>query len=136
MIRHISKPEYVHVLLNPLPVYGLAVGVLGLFIALLFKTRAARVTTLALVLLSAASAWPVYHMRRAEPLIYVFHVVSALSALGITAEFVVPKAAVPMSDTAINATKPSSAGQTLTSWTHTALRKVTTLLLFRCATRN
>jgi hypothetical protein len=25
MIAHLSKPEYVHVLLNPLPVYGLAV---------------------------------------------------------------------------------------------------------------
>jgi hypothetical protein len=30
MIEHLSKPEYVHVLLNPLPVYGLGVGVLGL----------------------------------------------------------------------------------------------------------
>jgi len=39
MIEHLSKPEYVHVLLNPLPVYGLAVGVLGLIIALLSKTR-------------------------------------------------------------------------------------------------
>jgi hypothetical protein len=46
MIEHLSKPEYVHVLLNPLPVYGLAVGVLGLVIALLSKTRAARVTAL------------------------------------------------------------------------------------------
>jgi hypothetical protein len=48
MIKHLSKPEYVHVLLNPLPVYGLAVGVAGLFIALLLKTRAARVTARAL----------------------------------------------------------------------------------------
>jgi len=119
MIKHLSKPEYVHVLLNPLPVYGLAVGMLGLFIALLFKTRAARVTALALVLLITASAWPVYHygeagydrvkamvddagdkwldehMRRGEQLIYVFYVVAALSALGIAAEFVVSKASVP-----------------------------------------
>jgi hypothetical protein len=117
MIARLGKPEYVHVLLNPLPVYGLAVGVLGLIIALLFKTRAARVTALGLVMLSAASAWPVYsygeagydrvkamvddagdkwleeHMRRAEELIYVFYVVAALSAVGIIAEFAVPKAA-------------------------------------------
>jgi hypothetical protein len=96
MIAHLSKPEYVHVLLNPLPVYRLAVGVVGLIIALLLRTRAARVTALALVMLSAASAWPVYcygeagydrvktmvdeagdkwleeHMRRGEQLIYVF----------------------------------------------------------------
>ena len=120
MIEHLSKPEYVHVLLNPLPVYGLAVGVLGLIIALLSKTRAARVTALALVMVSAASAWPVYHygeagydrvksivdeagdkwldehMRRGEQLIYVFYVVAALSAVGIMAEFAAPKAAVPL----------------------------------------
>lgn len=120
MIEYLSKPEYVHVLLNPLPVYGLAMGVLGLIIALISKTRAARVTALALVMVSAASAWPVYyygeagydrvkaiaddagdkwldeHMRRGEQLIYVFYLVAALSAVGIIAEFAVPKTAVPM----------------------------------------
>jgi glucan phosphoethanolaminetransferase (alkaline phosphatase superfamily) len=125
MISFLGKPEYVHVLLNPLPVYGLAVGVLGLIIALLLNTRAARVTALALVMVSAASAWPVYyygeagydrvkamvdeagdkwleeHMRRGERLIYVFYVVAALSAVGITAEFFFPKAAVPIAITAL-----------------------------------
>jgi len=108
MIEHLSKPEYVHVLLNALPVHGLAVGVLGLVIALLSKTRAARVTALALVMVSAASAWPVYHygeagdkwldehMRRGKQLIYVFYVVAALSAVGIVGEFAAPKAAVPL----------------------------------------
>jgi hypothetical protein len=61
MIAHLSKPEYVHVLLNPLPVYRLAVATLALDIALLLKTRAVRVIALALVILSAASAWPVYY---------------------------------------------------------------------------
>src|ERR1700736_1456164 len=120
MIGHLSKPEYVHVLLNPLPVYGLAVGVLGLIIALLSRTRAARVTALALVMVSAASAWPVYyygeagydrvksmvdedgdkwldeHMRRGEQLIYVFYVVAGLSAVAIAAEFKSPRSAVPL----------------------------------------
>lgn len=120
MIEHLSRPEYVHVLLNPLPVYGLAVGTLALIVALFSKTRAARVTALALVMVSTASAWPVYyygeagydrvkamvddagdkwldeHMRRGERLIYVFYLVAALSAVGIIADFVVPKAAVPM----------------------------------------
>jgi hypothetical protein len=120
MIEHLSKPEYVHVLLNPLPVYGLAVGMLGLFIALLSRTRAARVTALALVMVTAASAWPVYHygeagydrvksmvdeagdkwldehMRRGEQLIYVFYAVAALSAVGIVVEFAAPKAAIPL----------------------------------------
>jgi len=120
MIEHLSRPEYVHVLLNPLPVYGLAVSVVGLIIALLSRARAARVTALALVMVSAASAWPVYHfgeagydrvktivddagdkwldehMRRGERLIYVFYVVAVLSAIGIVAEFAVPKAAIPL----------------------------------------
>ena len=32
-------PEYVHVLLNPLPVYGLAIGVLALCAGLLARSR-------------------------------------------------------------------------------------------------
>ena len=110
-----------HVLLNPLPVYGLAVGVLGLLLALISRTRAARVTALALIFVSAISAWPVYHygqaaydrvlsmadadgdkwleehMRRAEQLIYVFYVVAALSSVAIFAEFKSQRAAVPLS---------------------------------------
>jgi hypothetical protein len=39
--EHLSTPEYLRVLLNPLPVYELAVGVLGLFLALLSRVRAA-----------------------------------------------------------------------------------------------
>jgi hypothetical protein len=61
MIANLSKPEYVHVLLNPLPIYGLGVAVVGLIIALLWRSRAARITALALVMLSAASAWLVYY---------------------------------------------------------------------------
>ena len=120
MIAHLSKPEYVHVLLNPLPVYGLAVGMFTLFIALLLKTRAARLTALAIVMLSAGSAWPVYHygeagydrvktmvdedgdkwleehMHRGEQLIYVFYLVAALSASAIIVEFARPRAAIPI----------------------------------------
>lgn len=114
MIAHLSKPEYVHVLLNPLPVYGLGIGLAGLIIALGLRARPARVTALPLVMLSAASAWPVCsygeagydrmkamvdeegdkwleaHMRRGQKLIYVFYVVAALSAAGIIAEFALP----------------------------------------------
>src|SRR5207245_3294385 len=120
MIEHLGKPEYVHVLLNPLPVYGLAVATLALIIALFSRTRVARVTALALVMVSSASAWPVYyfgeagydrvkamvdedgdkwldeHTRRGEQLIYIFYVLAALSAVAITAEFAAPKVAVPV----------------------------------------
>src|SRR5436190_21890964 len=54
------QPEYVHVLINPLPIYGLAMGWIGLIIALFLWSRPAQIATLALVLISAVSAWPAY----------------------------------------------------------------------------
>lgn len=120
MLEYLSNPEYVHVLLNPLPVYGLAVGVLGLVVALFTKARAARVTALVIIFVSALSAWPVYeygqkgydrvlamsdsdggkwlkeHMDRAEKLIYAFYVLAALATAGLAAEQFAPRAAVPL----------------------------------------
>src|SRR5438093_3756436 len=53
-------PEYIHVLINPLPIYGLAMSWIGLLIAVFLRSRPAQIATLALVLISAASAWPAY----------------------------------------------------------------------------
>ena len=102
-----SQPEYVHVLINPLPIYGLAVGWIGLVIAFFLRSRPAQIATLALVLISAAAAWPVYefgeegydrilsmtdddghawldeHQSRADQLIYFFYALAGLSALAI-----------------------------------------------------
>ncbi len=33
-LKDLSQPEYIHVLINLLPVYGLAMGIIGLVIAL------------------------------------------------------------------------------------------------------
>ncbi|MGZ5538352.1 MAG: hypothetical protein ACXWG0_07475 [Chthoniobacterales bacterium] len=118
MLEHFGNPEYLHVLLNPLPVYGLAVGLLGLIIALLTRTRAARVTALAIVFVSTISAAPVYHygeaaydrvlsmtdgdgrkwleehQRRGETLIYAFYAVAALAAGTLLSERFAPRASV------------------------------------------
>ena len=59
--QDLSQPEYIHVLINPLPVYGLAMGIIGFIIALLQRSRTAQVATLALIVLSGAIAWPVVH---------------------------------------------------------------------------
>ncbi|HEY2124549.1 MAG TPA: hypothetical protein VGG94_03705, partial [Chthoniobacterales bacterium] len=59
LLRDLRQPEYLHVLLNPLPIYGLAVSLIGLVIALFARSRSAQVATLAIVFLSALSAWPV-----------------------------------------------------------------------------
>lgn len=59
LLQHLKQPEYVHVLLNPMPVYGLAVGILGVIAALVAKERRAILVSLLLVFVGAASAWPV-----------------------------------------------------------------------------
>lgn len=118
--HHLSQPEYVHVLLNPIPVYGLATGVLALIAALFFRVRAALVPALIAVLFSGAMAWPVYengeeaydrvyamsntegeawlntHMHRAEKLIYVFYALAALAAAAILLPLKWPRTMLPL----------------------------------------
>jgi len=118
--QDLSQPEYVHVLLNPLPVYGLLVAIIGLIIALLQRSRPAQVTMLALILLSAAIAWPVVHYgeasydrvlsltneegaawlkahaHRADQFIWYFYALAALAAVAIFAPMKWPKIATPL----------------------------------------
>jgi hypothetical protein len=120
LVRDLRQPEYIHVLLNPLPVYGLLVGWVGLVIGLALRSRRAQIATLTLVLLSSSSAWPVYefgqqgydrvlsmtdqdgeawldeHKERGEDLIWVFYVLAALSAFAIAAPIKWPKSSTPL----------------------------------------
>ena len=120
LIRDLQQPEYIHVLLNPLPVYGLLVGWVGLVIGLALRSRRAQIATLTLVLLSSISAWPVYefgqqsydrvlsmtdeageawldeHVHRAEDLIWVFYALAALTAFAIAAPIKWPKSSMPL----------------------------------------
>ena len=120
LVRDLRQPEYIHVLLNPLPVYGLLMGWVGLVIGLALRSRRAQIATLTLVLLSSISAWPVYefgeqgydrvlsmtdeageswldeHMHRAENLIWVFYALAALSAFAIAAPIKWPKSSMPL----------------------------------------
>jgi hypothetical protein len=113
----LSKPEYIHVLINPLPVYGLTMGIIGLILALILRSRSAQIATLALILLSGAIAWPVVeygekgydrvlsmsddegqawlkaHMDRADKLVWSLYVVAGLAALAIFAPVKWPKTA-------------------------------------------
>src|SRR5207237_10783244 len=57
--RGLQQPEYVHTLINPLPVYGLGIGLFALIIAMFLRHRSAHITALSVIFLSAASAWPV-----------------------------------------------------------------------------
>src|SRR5215467_4636495 len=119
-VRSLRQPEYVHVLLNPLPVYGLLVAWIGLVTALVTKNRRAHIATLLLIFITSISAWPVYefgeegydrvlamtdddghawldeHQDRAQKLIYVFYVLAALSAAAIIVPLRWPKSSVPL----------------------------------------
>ena len=114
------QPEYVHVLLNPLPIYGLAMGWIGLIIAAVLRSRSAQITTLVLVLIGAASAWPVYefgeqaydrvlsmadepgrawldeHRDRGEDCIWFFYGLAVLSAVALVAPRRWPRSAGPL----------------------------------------
>ena len=107
-------------LINPLPIYGLATAALLLAGALILRNRPAQLLALALLFLCAASAWPTYlagqkayyrvyptadsegqqwldvHKRRGEKLIYVFY---ALAAVALSAALIpakAPKTAFPL----------------------------------------
>jgi hypothetical protein len=119
-LKHLSDPEYMHVLLNPLPVYGLAIAVIGLALALIFRSRSAIIIALALVFISGISAWPVLsygqaaydrvksmsdpageqwldaHMERGEKLIYSFYVLAGLAVAGMIAPIRWPRTATPL----------------------------------------
>ena len=60
-LKGLEQPEYIHVFINPLPVFGLAMGSAGLIVGLALQSREARTVALALILIAAASAWPVFH---------------------------------------------------------------------------
>jgi hypothetical protein len=117
ILRDLRQPEYIHVLINPLPIYGLAVAWIGLVVALFLKSRPAQIATLAIVFASSAAAWPVFeygeqaedrvesladadgqawlaaHKDRAEDCIYFFYALALLSAAAIVAPLKWPKSA-------------------------------------------
>lgn len=107
LLRDLRQPEYIHVLLNPLPVYGLVAGLIGLVVAICQRSRLARTVALLLVIISTATAWPVYeygqqaydrvlsmaddagqawlavHKQRAENLIWFFYAVAVVSVVAL-----------------------------------------------------
>ncbi|MEN3369806.1 MAG: hypothetical protein V7609_1949 [Verrucomicrobiota bacterium] len=105
--QHLSDPEYVHVLINPLPVYGLSIAVLALVLALFLRTQRLTIAALVLVFVCSMSAWPTYnygeaaydrikamsdpageqwldeHMARGMKMIWMFYVLAGVAAIGL-----------------------------------------------------
>lgn len=120
LLRDLQQPEYVHVLINPLPVYGLAIGVLALIVALFLRNRSAQTVALILILITAASAWPVIyfgeaaydrvlsmadsdgeawlkaHEARAKKLEYMFYVTALVAAVALLFPKKWPRSAMPL----------------------------------------
>jgi hypothetical protein len=119
-LRGLRQPEYVHVLLNPLPVYGLLISWIALIAALISKSRRAHIVTLILIFVTSISAWPVYefgeegydrvlamtdddghawldeHQARGQKLIYVFYALAVLSAAAFVVQLRWPKSSMPL----------------------------------------
>lgn len=120
LLRDLRQPEYVHTLLNPLPIYGLGIALLGLVIAFFLRSRPAEVTALGLICFCALSVWPVIHFgesaynniltlsdddgrawleaheERAEALMYIFYALAAVALAAIIAPRKWPRAATPL----------------------------------------
>ncbi len=104
------KAEYVHVLLNPLPVYGLSMGILVLAAALLTDSKTARNLGVLVIVICAASAWPVLiygqhgynhlypqldtdsqkwldlHMERTERFVYAYYLTAFLGVAALVTQ--------------------------------------------------
>jgi hypothetical protein len=118
--RALQQPEYVHTLINPLPVYGLGIGLVALIIAMFLRNRSAHVTALSVIFLAAASAWPVKyygeeaydrvlsmsdetgsawlaaHEDRADKFIWSFYLLAVVAAAAIVVPRKFPKTAIPL----------------------------------------
>jgi hypothetical protein len=125
ILGHFGRPEYLHVLLNPIPVYGLSMGLLALSAGLLMRSRRAIIAALLVIFVSGLMAWPVYyfgeqaydrvramsdvagglwldeHMARGMKLIYAFYLLAAVALAGIVAPFKWPRSSLPLAIAAL-----------------------------------
>ena len=107
LFQQLRQPEYVHVLLNPIPVYGTLCGILALIVALILRSRPAQVVAYVIVVLATLSVWPVseygehaydrvysmsnsdaqkwldVHVHRADRGVYVFYATALVAAVAL-----------------------------------------------------
>ncbi len=118
--QHLKQPEYVHVLLNPLPVYATAMGVVALGVSLAMRNRQAQIIGLIILIIGCVSVWPVeefgehgydrvysmsnheaqqwldVHMHRADQCAPVFYATAVSAALAILAGWKYPNVALKL----------------------------------------
>lgn len=62
--QSVRDPEYAHLLLESVPLYGLAFGLILLIVAFVVQERKCRLLALGLIFLSCASVWPYLDFRQ------------------------------------------------------------------------
>jgi len=116
-----ANPAYRHLLINHLPIIGLAAGALALFIALFLRQRAAHVPALIVILVMAASAVPVHktgslayksvrhiaddagadwldlHSDRADQGMPAFYILTGLALAALVVPYKWPRTSLPLS---------------------------------------
>jgi disulfide bond formation protein DsbB len=119
-LQTLKQPEYVHVLLNPIPVYGTLCGILALIVALILRSRPAQIVAYVIVILSTLSAWPVVeygehgydrvysmsnsdaqqwldvHRHRADRGVYVFYATALVAAVALVLPRFRPRTQLPL----------------------------------------
>jgi len=120
VLRDLQQPEYLHVLLNPIPLYGLAFALFGLIAATYLRSRGGQLAALVLVFASAIFVWPVVrqgdlaynpvlsmadengqawlkaHVHRADQLVWIYYTLAGLAAAAIFVPKKWPRTALPL----------------------------------------
>lgn len=121
-LRH---PEYIHVLLNPIPLYVLGTGVVILVWSLFRKSREAQTIGLWILVLAGIAAWPTWyfghqayhhlydalstegqewadvHLHRASRTIYIYYATGIIALAAIFLPRKIPKATIPLTIAAL-----------------------------------
>ncbi len=120
VLRDLQQPEYLHVLLNPIPLYGLAFALFGLIAATYLRSRGGQLAALVLVFASAIFVWPVVrqgdlaynpvlsmadengqawlkaHVHRADQLVWLYYTLAGVAAAAIFVPKKWPGTAAPL----------------------------------------
>ncbi|MBI4375420.1 MAG: hypothetical protein HY549_03125 [Elusimicrobia bacterium] len=113
---HLKKPEYIHVLINPIPIFGMGLGLLLLLIARFRPAEGLLEAGLAVIIFTGLATYPtiklgqkaydrIYetiplegqmwldvHMDRAEKFQYLFYLAAVLAAASLWTRKIRPKA--------------------------------------------
>jgi hypothetical protein len=60
ILEALRQPEYRHILLNPIPIYGLFFGLIALIAGMITRSRGAQITALLVLVVAGGTAWPVF----------------------------------------------------------------------------